>query len=67
MQSQRADLPVYVNVVPGDEAAGRTQNPEVTTELSFQKAQRDKREASEALKHGDVDRASGSGAKPPPS
>lgn len=59
MHSERVDLPVYVNVVPGDEAAGRTQNPEVTTELSFQCAQRAKREASEALGEGDLNRAQG--------
>ena len=57
MRSERADIPVHVNVVPGDEAAGRTQDPEVTTELSFQRAQRAKREASEALGEGDVLRA----------
>ncbi|MFN8111870.1 MAG: VWA domain-containing protein [Solirubrobacterales bacterium] len=57
MKSERADIPVHVNVVPGDEAAGRTQDPEVTTELSFQKAQRAKREASDALAEGDVSRA----------
>ena len=57
MRSERADIPVHVNVVPGDEAAGRTENAEVTTELSFQQAQRAKREASDALADGDVDRA----------
>ena len=57
MRSERADLPVYVNAVPGDQAAGRTEDPEVVTELSFQRAQRAKREASEALGVGDLDRA----------
>ena len=57
MRSERADIPVHVNVVPGDQAAGRTGNAEVTTELSFQQAQRAKREASDALADGDVDRA----------
>lgn len=57
MRSERADIPVHVNVVPGDQAAGRAANPEVTTELSFQQAQRAKREASDALADGDLDRA----------
>ena len=57
MRSERADIPVHVNVVPGDQAAGRTGNAEVTTELSFQQAQRAKREASDALAAGDVDGA----------
>ena len=58
MKSQLATIPVSVNVVPGDEAAGRTENPEVTTELAFQRAQRAKREATDALRDGDVGRAS---------
>ncbi|GIK76317.1 MAG: hypothetical protein BroJett022_00070 [Actinomycetes bacterium] len=57
MRSDRADIPVHVNVVPGDEAAGRTADPAVTTELSFQRAQRAKREAAEALGRGDIDGA----------
>ena len=57
MRSERADIPVHVNVVPGDQAAGRTGDAEVTTELSFQQAQRAKREASDALAAGDVDGA----------
>ncbi len=59
MRSERVDLPVYVNVVPGDEAAGRMSDPAVTTELSFQKAQRAKREATDALRSGDLDKATG--------
>lgn len=58
MQSQLASFPVSVNVVPGDEAAGRTANTTVTTELAFQRAQRAKREATDALREGDPDRAS---------
>jgi Ca-activated chloride channel family protein len=54
MRSERADLPVHVNVVPGDEAGGRIADPAVTTELSFQRAQRAKREAAEALGRGDL-------------
>ena len=57
MKSELATIPVSVNVVPGDEAAGRTENPEVTTELAFQRAQRAKREATDALRDGDADRA----------
>ena len=53
MKSELATIPVSVNVVPGDEAAGRTDNPEVTTELAFQRAQRAKREATDALRDGD--------------
>ena len=57
MRSERADIPIHVNIVPGDEAAGRTADPAVTTELSFQRAQQAKREAAEALGRGDVDGA----------
>ncbi|MDQ5895858.1 MAG: Ca-activated chloride channel [Actinomycetota bacterium] len=53
MEGKTVTLPVNVNVVPGDEAAGRIANPEVTTELTFQTAQRNKREASDALARGD--------------
>jgi len=58
MKSQVASIPVSVNVVPGDEAAGRTQDAEVSTELAFQRAQRAKREATDALRDGNVDEAS---------
>jgi Ca-activated chloride channel family protein len=57
MKSRLATLPVNVNVVPGDQAAGRVRDPEVETELSFQRAQRTKREATDALGDGDVGRA----------
>ena len=46
-------LPVHVNVVPGDQAAGRIPDPKVRSELAFQNAQRAKREATEALRRGD--------------
>jgi Ca-activated chloride channel homolog len=46
-------IPVHVNVVPGDEAAGRVPNPTVRSELAFQRAQRAKREAAEAMRSGD--------------
>ncbi|MSO42578.1 MAG: VWA domain-containing protein [Solirubrobacterales bacterium] len=57
MESKLATIPVNVNVVPGDEAAGRTANPEVETELAFQRAQRAKRDATDALRDGDQTRA----------
>lgn len=47
-------LPVFVNVVPGDEAAGRIANPKVRQELLFQQAQKSKRDAMEDLGRGDV-------------
>ena len=50
-------LPLYVNVVPGDEAAGRVRDPEVHTEVLFQQAQDAKRRAADALARGDHDAA----------
>lgn len=50
-------VPVSVNVVPGDAAAGRVPNAVVRTELAYQQAQRAKREASQRLQAGDVDSA----------
>jgi Ca-activated chloride channel homolog len=57
MNSQVANLPVNVNVVPGDEAAGRTRDAEVETELAFQRAQRAKGEATDSLRDGDIEGA----------
>jgi len=57
LKEETVTIPLHVNVVPGDEAAGRTVNPVVATELAFQKAQRAKREASRRLYEGDVDGA----------
>jgi Ca-activated chloride channel family protein len=57
MRSELATIPVHVNVVPGDQAAGRTENAKVVTELAFQRAQRAKRAAADALRDGDVGRA----------
>lgn len=51
-----ATLPVSVNVVPGDEAAGRVPHPTVRSEVLFQEAQDAKRQASEAFERGDLDR-----------
>lgn len=50
---QVVTLPVRVNVVPGDEAAGRVADPTVRTEVLFQEAQQAKKQASEALERGD--------------
>jgi Ca-activated chloride channel family protein len=47
-------LPVHVNVVPGDEAAGRIPDPVVRTELVYQRVQASKRRASEHLQVGDL-------------
>ncbi len=46
-------MPVHVNVVPGDQAAGRIPDPTVRSELSYQQAQESKRKASDALRRGD--------------
>ncbi len=47
-------LPLTVNVVPGDQAAGRVRDPKVHTELLFQQAQEAKRRAADALARGDA-------------
>jgi Ca-activated chloride channel family protein len=47
-------LPVQVNVVPGDAAAGRVPAPVVRSELLYQRAQAAKRDASRLLRAGDV-------------
>lgn len=52
-------LPVSVNVVPGDDAAGRVPRPEVRTELAYQEAQTAKRRAAEAMRRGDRETATG--------
>jgi Ca-activated chloride channel homolog len=54
LREETVTIPLHVNVVPGDEAAGRTVNPVVATELAFQEAQRAKREASRRLYDGDA-------------
>jgi Ca-activated chloride channel family protein len=50
-------LPVTVNVVPGDQAAGRVRAPEVTSEALFQETQKVKREAADLLSQGRVEDA----------
>ncbi|WP_457188647.1 vWA domain-containing protein [Nocardioides sp. P5_E3] len=52
---QVVSLPITVNVVPGDEAAGRVPHPSVHSEVLFQEAQDVKRRASEAFEHGMFD------------
>ena len=51
------EVPVHVNVVPGDQAAGRIPDATVRSELSYQQAQDSKRRASEALRGGDAETA----------
>lgn len=50
-----ATIPISVNVVPGDDAAGRMPHPKVRSEVLFQDAQEVKRHASEAFERGDLD------------
>lgn len=54
LKGQIVEVPVHVGIVPGDEAAGRVPNPVVRTEAAFQKAQRSRKDAADALRHGDV-------------
>ena len=58
LDSHTATIPVHVNVVPGDQAAGRIPDATVRTEVAFQTAQRAKREAADALRAGDAEAAS---------
>jgi len=60
LEQQTITVPLHVNVVPGDQAAGRVPDPVVRTEVAFQQAQRAKREASSALSAGDVSSAESS-------
>jgi Ca-activated chloride channel homolog len=53
LSEQTVTLPISVNVVPGDEAAGRVPDPKVRTELLFQQAQDAKRHAADAITRGD--------------
>lgn len=46
-------VPVHVNVVPGDQAAGRVPDPVVRTEVIYLRAQQAKRRASTLLSSGD--------------
>lgn len=51
-------LPVTVNVVPGDETAGRIPDPVVQSEKLYQEGQAAKLRASEAYERGDPDAGS---------
>ena len=53
LSEQTVTLPISVNVVPGDQAAGRIADPRVRTELLFQQAQDAKRRAADAIARGD--------------
>jgi len=59
LDSHTVTVPISVNVVPGDEAAGRLPDPAVRTEIAFQQAQESKRQASAALRRGDTTTADG--------
>jgi Ca-activated chloride channel family protein len=48
------NLPVHVNVLPGDQAAGRIPDPVVRTELAFLQGQRAKRAAAQRMSQGDT-------------
>jgi Ca-activated chloride channel family protein len=50
---QTVTIPVHVNVVPGDQAAGRIPDQKVRTELIYQQVQVAKRTAADALRDGD--------------
>jgi Ca-activated chloride channel family protein len=52
-------VPVHVNVVPGDQAAGRIPDPTVRTELAYLRTQQAKRAAAERMSRGDADGAIG--------
>ena len=54
MATRKITIPLSVNVVPGDAAAGRIPNPVVRTERAFQQAQRDKQAATDALRAGNA-------------
>jgi Ca-activated chloride channel family protein len=54
LEEQTITIPVHVNVVAGDQAAGRIPDPKVRTELIYQQVQGAKRRASDALREGDT-------------
>src|SRR5205807_815969 len=47
-------IPLHVNVVPRDQAAGRIPDRRVHSELLFQRSQQAKRRAADALRRGDA-------------
>jgi Ca-activated chloride channel homolog len=50
-------FPIHVNVVPGDQAAGRVPDPVVRSEMVYQRVQASKKRASERLYAGDTEAA----------
>ena len=59
LKQHTVTVPIHVNVVPGDQAAGRVPNPTVRTELVYQQVQQAKRRASAHLTAGDMGAAMG--------
>ena len=57
LSEQVVTIPLNVNVVPGDQAAGRIADATVRTEVAYQHAQAAKRRATQRLIAGEHDRA----------
>ena len=57
LEQHTVTVPLHVNVVPGDQAAGRIPDPTVRTELVYLQVQQAKRRASGHLSAGDTDAA----------
>ena len=57
LESQRITWPISINVVPGDQASHRIPDPTVTTARLIAEVNRTKKDASEALRVGNIDRA----------
>jgi Ca-activated chloride channel family protein len=57
LKQHTISIPLHVNVVPGDQAAGRVPDPTVRSELVYLRAQQAKRRASNHLSTGDAQSA----------
>ena len=57
LESHKLTMPVHVNVVPGDQAAGRVADPKVRSERAYQEAQEAKRQAADRLREGALEEA----------
>ena len=57
--SSSVTVPVHVNVLPGDQAAGRIPDPVVRTELAYLQTQQAKRAAAERMSRGRCGRRAG--------
>jgi Ca-activated chloride channel family protein len=57
LKEHTVTVPVHVNVVPGDQAAGRIPDPVVRTEVAYLRTQQAKRRASTYLSQGDTEAA----------